>query len=316
MKTDSVLEANRLRWDPRYISFYENYSLRLSDKMARWGLCLNSTFISKKNTRDASAHLEMLFIKRDPYFSCLRLAKTYSLVETDPFHSERFFTLEDNYLSVDAAKGMLSDQSKQITWDLLFEDPSHSHCFEQPVLNLFFKNHFLSPRLAVRVSGSVIADHHPYRLERVKAYQSHRWGVSWPRQEVWGYCNTFAEDDSAVFEGWHWGQSIFLYFCVEGQSYCAYPLWPWRKVSRYDDTHWQIAVRFGNIKFEVTFNRDPREVMELNLTGFQDEKTICKTGLLSACELKVFEKRQKEWVLTKTLTSLSATFENRFLSSP
>lgn len=317
MSLNTVIGGNRLRWDGKKNPFYEIYYLKLANGKEGWSFWARYTLLIPKGEREkAQASLWGIFARLTPEPSFIGLKTTHLLSHLDPFHSERFIELKDNFLSIDAAQGLLSDSDHQINWQFQFEDPTRSACL-YPHRFLYSsplpKTKFLEPRLSTYVSGSLKVDHQVLRLDKHRAHQAHIWGTEYAKRWAWGNCNEFEEDPTAVFEGLTAQIAlgpltsppmVLFYFIFEGEEYRGNRFLQWfSNKSEFHLNEWKFTVICRDTKFDGLIKRDVSQIVGVEYQGPRGEKRYCHNTMMADMELKIFKKEKKEWNFYKTLTS-------------
>src|SRR3990167_11424075 len=111
MSLNSVSNGNHLFWDGKRSPFYEVYYLKIVDGEKGWSFWARYTLlVPKKEKGKAEASVWGIFSRADAP-GAIALKKTYPLFRIDPFHSERFLQIQENFLSLDSAYGELADSN-------------------------------------------------------------------------------------------------------------------------------------------------------------------------------------------------------------
>ncbi|MBI4411150.1 MAG: hypothetical protein HY541_01540 [Deltaproteobacteria bacterium] len=329
MSLSNVSNGNRLRWDGKKSPFYEVYYLKITDAEKGWSFWARYTLLSpKKEMGKADAAIWGIFSRLSGQArlgnpATVALKQIHPLFRIDPFHSERFIQIQENFLSLDAAVGELADSDHEIRWDLRFEDPTLSTAlYPYPFLYRFPfpKTKFLEPRLSTHVSGRLTVDRETISLNHHRAHQAHLWGSAYARRWVWGNCNQFSEDPSAVFEGVVAQIKLgpipspplaLFYFIVEGREYRANSIVQWIKNdSTHDLLTWQFSAECGEVKFAGTVSRDIAAIAGVEYQGPNGERRYCHSSMFADMRLEMYRRQNKEWILAKHLTARkTAAFE-------
>ena len=320
MSLNSVSNGNHLFWDGKRSPFYEVYYLKIVDGEKGWSFWARYTLlVPKKEKEKAEASVWGIFSRANAP-GAIALKKTYPLFRIDPFHSERFLQIQENFLSLDSAYGELADSNHEIRWDLRFEDPTLSaSLYPYPFLYRlpFPKTKFLEPRLSTHISGRFVIDKETIVLAHHPAHQAHLWGTAYARRWVWGNCNQFSEDPTAVFEGVTAEIKVgpiptpplaLFYFIVEGREYRANSIFKWMKnKSTHDLKLWQFEAVCGDAKFVGTVTRDIPAIVGVEYRGPNGEKRYCHSSMLADMRLEMYRKEGGQWVLAKNLTARKTT---------
>ncbi|MBI2338981.1 MAG: hypothetical protein HYU99_01240 [Deltaproteobacteria bacterium] len=321
MSLNTVSNGNRLRWDGKRNPFYEVYYLKIVDPDKGWSFWGRYTLcVPKKEREKATASVWGIFCRPSTSLragpTTVALKQTYPLNRIDPFHSERFLQIQEDFLSLDSAVGRLGDSDHEIAWNLQFEDPTLSaglYPYGFLYRGSFPKTKFLEPRLSTHVTGTLTIDKEVLRLFHHPAHQAHLWGTAYARRWVWGNCNQFEEDPTAVFEGLVAQIKLgpipspplaLFYFIVEGREYRANSIIRWIKNdSCHDLAVWQFEAISGETKFEGVVRRDVGSLTGVEYLGPNGERRFCHNTMMGDMELKISRKENKEWVFKKTLTA-------------
>ena len=197
-------EANITRFDGRKEGFYEVYFIEVQDADCASGLWVRYTLHSpKRGDGPPVAELwAMYFDREDP-------TKRRALKKTVPFKEARVGTdrfslcFADAELTQTGCRGAIGEGDDRIEWDLTWgQDKLLIHYpFDAMYSGPFPKAKVTSPHYDMRASGFYTAGDKRWDLDAVPGQQSHIWGTQHALRWIWCHCNTFAEDETAVFEG-------------------------------------------------------------------------------------------------------------------
>lgn len=318
----TVREGNELRWDGVLKPFYETYYLKFVDPEKQWSFWARYTLlIPSQDTGIPSASVWAVFspLNGNP----VAIKKTVPLSETDIFHRDYFIQIKESYLTLDTAYGILENSDHHIQWQIGFEDPTisanlypHDFLYSFPLP----KTKFSEPRLSTFASGFFQVDRNRFSLNHIPSHQAHIWGTQYARRWVWGHCNTFAEDPTAVFEGLvaqiNLGPipspSLALFHILwRDKMYRANSVIKWiSNRSSYDLGEWRFEVTNKGTKFVGHLNRDPSLITGLEYEGPLKEKRYCHNTMMADMTMEIYQKQGGKWVLKETLTAnKSAAFE-------
>lgn len=319
MLTESVSEGNKLRWDGKNAPFYEVYYLKFVDRDARWSFWARYTVLSPA-VGEPSASLWGIF--QQALSPAIALKKTYLLSEIDIFHRDCFIQIGESRLTIDLSTGFLQGKDHQLMWEIYFEDPTISlglYPHEWFYRGSFPKTKFVEPRFSTQVSGQLMVDKTRLDLHSLPAHQAHLWGSGYAQRWVWGHCNQFAEDESAMFEGLVAQVNVaglktpplaLFCFVLEGRKYLANSVIHWfRNVSSHELTLWTFEAQCEGLKFMGTVKRNADLVTGVEYEGPNGEKRYCHSSMMAEMELTVFERDGKNWKVNRKLTSRLAAFE-------
>lgn len=324
MTLNTVSGGNKIRWDGKKNPFYEIYYLKLVDPNQGWSFWARYTLLIPKGEREkGQASLWAIFSTLSSEAGSIALKKSYPLLSLDPFHSDHFIQLGDNFLSLGSAHGAVVDSDHHIQWDFQFEDPSQSACLYPHQFLYSFplpKTKFLEPRVSTRISGRLVVDNQLFKLEGHPAHQAHIWGTEYAQRWVWGNCNGFEEDETAIFEGLTAEIAVgpfksppmsLFYFFFEGREYRANKMTQWfSNRSDYDLCEWRLMAVCGDMKFDGRVTRDVSQIIGVEYLGPRGERRYCHNTMMGTMELNIYKKEKKRWNLYKTLTAKkSCAFE-------
>lgn len=322
MTLNTVQGGNRLRWNGAQKPFYEIYYLKLVDPKKQWSFWVRYTLLSPIADREEpSASVWGIFHRQGE--EPIAIKQTVRLSIIDVYHSGRFIQIEDNYLALDATYGNLEEDTHRIKWDLMFEDPTMSICLypHRFLYSIPFpKTKFLEPCVSTYVSGTIQIGRESFKLDHCLAHQAHIWGTQYAQRWVWGNCNMFQEDPTAIFEGLvaqiPLGPFIsppmaLFYFVWEGKPYQANGLIKWFKnKSQHHLLEWEFEAICKKTKFIGRLHRRPDQIAGVQYHGPHGEKRFCHNTMRADMTLDIFAKDGKRWASQERLTSIGgAAFE-------
>lgn len=320
MKLNTAGAANRLQFDGKKRPFFEIYYLKVVDpgqKMALWARYTLLSPASKSSLPTAT----LWGIFQAPGATPIALKKTLPLHEVDIFHKDFFIQIQDNYLSLDGARGHIGDSDHLIRWDLQFEDPNTLFAL-YPCRAMYSKmspvTKFIEPRAHTFVTGSVHADQRAFHFTHHPAHQAHLWGKGYVHSWAWAHCNMFREDPDCWMEVLSARVKIgplsapalkLAGIFYEDRLYQITNPLHWLKCpSQLGWAEWVIEVSFDLIRFVIRIHRDPADIFGVEYEGPRGEERTCYTSLQSHTEMKVYKRRPKKpWHLVKELTSQGTT---------
>lgn len=322
MDLKTIQGGNKLKWDGKRRPFYEIYYIKVVHPQAQWSFWVRYTLlVPKDKTKQATAHVWAIF--DHGVSGAVALKKSYALHEMDLLHSERFFQMGDDYLSLEGAHGGISGHRQEIAWHLEFEDPTQSMAlYPHPVwYHLPFpKTKFIEPQWTTFLSGTIKANGVTHRLHHVPAHQAHIWGTQYARRWVWGHCNQFKEDPTAVFEGLVAQVPLgpvmsppLSLFCFrwKDEIHAANQVWKWfTNESSHDLGQWQFTAMASPYQFVGHLTREPARLVGIEYEGPLGERRFCHNTMLAHMQLQVFKRSAKKWQLIQTLhAENTAAFE-------
>jgi len=288
MSFDTVTSGNKIRWDGKKNPFYEIYYLKLVDPVQGWSFWARYTLLIPKGAGDqGQASLWAIFTQQNAEPNCIALKKNFPLTKLDPFHSQHFIQLHDNFLSLGGAHGAMEDSDHHIQWNFQFEDPSVSSCLYPYNFLYSFpipKTKFLEPRLTTKMSGRLVIDGRLFKVEKHPGHQAHIWGTEYAKRWAWANCTGFKEDETAVFEGLTAEIAVgpigtppmsLFYFIFEGKHYRANGLRCWfSNKSDYNLGEWRLSAQCLGLKFEGVIKRDFATVVGVEYLGLMERGAI------------------------------------------
>lgn len=199
--------GNLLRWDGRKRGFYEVYYLKFNDQESRSAAWLRYTLTSplKKVGRP---YCELWGI----FFDALDPRRNFAVKQRYPidrlaWDRDRFRVgIADAGLEMNRCHGAITDPERgfSLAWDLEFD--SRTPIFYYYPWKRFYslplpRTKVVVPHLDARFSGKLNANGRELEPKEARGEQTHLWGSRHNLRWAWAHCNTFREDDCAVFEG-------------------------------------------------------------------------------------------------------------------
>jgi hypothetical protein len=198
---------NLLRWDGEKRGFYEVYYLKWNHAQSHSAGWIRYTLTSPllKAGEPCCELWGIFFDTKDPA-SSFAVKQRYS-IDRLTWDRDRFRVgIADASLEMNHCHGSITDRERGnfISWDLEFDSKTPT-LYYYPWKRFYSlplpRTKVLVPHLDATFSGKLTASGRKIELEGARGEQTHLWGTKHNLRWVWGHCNTFEEDDSAVFEG-------------------------------------------------------------------------------------------------------------------
>lgn len=298
--------GNLLRWDGRKRGFYEVYYLKFNDPGSRSAAWIRYTLTSPLE-KVGEPRCELWGI----YFDAVDPQNNFAVKQSYPidrlsWDRERFrVDIADAGLEMNRCHGAISDpqRGKSMSWDLEFDS-------ETPIFYYYPWKRFYSlpvprtkvmiPHLDARFSGKLVANRREIELKSVPGMQTHLWGTKHNLRWVWGHCNTFREDDSAVFDGAD-GQvkhgpiesAHFKMFYVktrDREHFFNSPLKWLQNRSRFHLGHWEFEAHDKEIQIVGEVKSSCDRFVGVTYQDPDGEPLWCNNTKTASISLKLFEK--------------------------
>lgn len=207
VSVDSKEKDNLLRWDGKKLGFYEVYYLKLNDQKSRTAAWIRYTLTSPlKEVREPCCELWGIFFDAVDPQNNFAVKRRYP-IDRLSWGRERFRVgIADAGLEMNHCHGSINDpeRGKSMSWDLRFDSKTPT-LYYYPWKRFYTlplpRTKVLVPHLDATFSGKLTANGREIELKGARGEQTHLWGTKHNLRWVWGHCNTFREDESAVFEG-------------------------------------------------------------------------------------------------------------------
>lgn len=306
---------NLLIWDGETRGHYEVYYLKLNDPEAEVACWLRYT-LSAPLRGEPVAELWGIFFNRNEPARNLALKAACPWSEATGSRDSFRFQIGAAVLEHARAQGELWRGDQVLRWDLRWEPNTTSlrHLpFEWMYRSPFPKTKVLSPNFDIRVSGALEVNGRSYRLQDALGQQSHLWGTRHAEEWVWGHCNAFEEDETAVFEGLSARVRIgplllppLTLFCLQSRGRLYLLNGPWQLLTNRSSAGvgmWRFAGRGSGIRIEGEARCAIEHVVGAEYTDPDGGKRWCHNTKVGDLDLTIFERKGRTWRKVQTLTS-------------
>lgn len=314
-------EANRTVWDGSRRGLYEVYYLKFNDARSGTAYWIRYTLLAPLRGRgDPIAEVwAIAFDARDPRKN-LALRETHPIadlrVRRDPFR----FEVGSAFLEEGRAVGELRRGKDRIRWDLSF-DPSGEPFLPMPGRLLYRlpvpKTKWIIPHIDVRFRGTVEVRGRKISLRDAPGQQTHLWGTKHAERWVWGHCNAFAEDPTAVFEGISPQIRLAGWLTPPGSFFFVRHRGAWWRFAgliqgfrhRSDNRFpvWTFEAEAGSRRIEGEMRGDVADFVGVEYTDPDGQKAWCFNTKVGEMTLRLFERTGGAWTPAATLTSRGTT---------
>ncbi|MBI4208143.1 MAG: hypothetical protein HY538_00350 [Deltaproteobacteria bacterium] len=247
--------TNETVWDRKRRGHYEVYYLKWNHLKTRTAVWLRYTLhVPVAGGGEPTVSLWGIFFDaKDP--SKNQALKSTSVIQDwiskkNPFS----FWIDTAVLTDRSAKGRIEENGKFFEWDLQWDPNPDTICY-LPYAWLYKaplpKTKVLTPNIDIRFHGTFRTQDQTFVCEGEPGEQTHIWGVKHAQRWVWGHCNTFKEDPSAVFWGlsaqipigsWITPPLSVFYFRYRGGEYLVNRLWKgWSHPTDFSLGHWDFT---------------------------------------------------------------------------
>jgi Tocopherol cyclase len=207
MTTDIKEQNNILRWDGEKHGFYEVYYLKWNDEKSRTAYWIRYTLTSPlPGVADPYCELWGIFFDIDDPSKNFAVKDRFAIDKLS-WEQERFkVDISGAELLMNSCCGGINDEenNNSLSWEIEFDSvgDTFKHFPHEKMYTMSFpKTKVLSPHEDCRFSGKVIANGREINFVDAPGQQTHIWGTKHALRWAWGHCNTFKEDESAIWEG-------------------------------------------------------------------------------------------------------------------
>ncbi|MFQ5352295.1 MAG: tocopherol cyclase family protein, partial [Candidatus Binatia bacterium] len=165
----------------------------------------------------------------------------------------------------------------------------------------------------IRVSGTLEVNDRRCQLNDAPGQQSHLWGTKHADGWVWGHCNAFQEDETAVFEGLSVRVRIgpllpppLTLFCLRSGGRLYRLNGPWQLLTNRSTAEvgvWRFAGQGSSIRIEGEARCAVEHLVGAEYTDPDGEKRWCHNAKVGDLRLTVFERAGRDWERVQALTS-------------
>lgn len=307
MSVDEKEQGNLLRWDGRKHGFYEVYYLKFNDQNSRTAAWIRYTLTSPlKKIGEPRCELWGIFFDATEPKNNFAVKQSYP-IDRLSWDLERFRVgIADAGLEMNRCHGSIDDPRRGLSmaWDLKFDSETPLFYY-YPWKRLYRlplpKTKVLIPHLDARFSGKLVAGGREIEFKDAPGVQTHLWGAKHNLRWVWGHCNTFREDDTAVFEGAD-GQikhgpidSAHLkmfYVKARGREHYCNALLKWlTNRSKYRLGHWEFEACDKEVRIVGEVKSDFDRFVGVKYQDPDGEDLWCNNTKTASISLKIFDKQ-------------------------
>jgi len=307
MSTGEKEQGNLLRWDGRKRGFYEVYYLKFNDQKTRTAAWIRYTLTSPlKKIGEPRCELWGIFFDAKEPKNNFAVKRSYP-IDRLSWGRERFrMGVADAVLEMNHCRGEINDPDSggSMSWDLGFDSPSPVFYYF-PWKRLYTlplpKTKVVIPHLNARFSGKLIAGGQEIELKDAPGVQTHLWGTKHNLRWAWGHCNTFREDDSAVFEG---GDAQvkhgpidsahfkMFYLKTRDRELCCNAWLKWlTNRSRYRLGHWEFEACNQEVRMIGEVQSDFDRFVGVKYQDPDGQDLWCNNTKTASINLKIFDKK-------------------------
>ncbi|MDP8224548.1 MAG: hypothetical protein P9L99_14400 [Candidatus Lernaella stagnicola] len=302
MATTQIDRANALRWDGRTRGYYEVYYLKWNDAASRTAGWVRYTLTSPLPAIGKPyCELWGIFFDVDKPANHFGVRNRFAIDALrhadDPFA----VNIGDAELTADRTRGAIhpSASGSLMSWDL------HIRALD-PVARPFphdwmYKGKFPTTKIIVphqnsRFSGVFQVGDRTIELHDAPGQQSHLFGTRHGHRWAWGHCNSFAEDENAVWEGLDGQVKLgpalphFKYFYVKafGQEYWFNSLSQLvLNESRWDTSRWRFGAENAGVKMTGEITTRPGNFVTVGYMDPDGGLLYCHNSKISTMRLEL-----------------------------
>jgi hypothetical protein len=307
MAPEEKEQGNLLRWDGRKRGFYEVYYLKFNDQKSRTAAWIRYTLTSPLE-KVGAPRCELWGI----FFDAAEPANNFAVKQSHPIDRlswgrERFrMGVADAELEMNRCHGYITDagRGKSMSWELDFDSqtPTFYYFPWKRIYTMSFpKTKVVIPHLDARFSGKLIAGGREIDLKDAPGVQTHLWGTRHNLRWVWGHCNAFWEDDSAVFEG---GDAQVKHGPIDSAHFKMFYLktrdrelrcnallkWLTNR-SKYRLGHWEFEACNKEVRMVGEIQSDFDRFVGVKYQDPDGEELWCNNTKTASIRLKIFDKK-------------------------
>ena len=207
MRAFSKEANNILIWDGQTQGFYEVYFLKWNDLKNKTAAWIRYTLTSPlPSVGDPYCELWGIFFDVEQPENNFAVKNRFPISKLHFEKDRHHVKIAEAELLQNSCHANLVDPAtgNEMAWNLTFDsDTPTNHYFPS---DLYYKGGFpktkgLSPHLDARFSGTLEANGRTFKIENAPGQQTHLWGSNHAHRWAWGHCNTFVEDETAIWEG-------------------------------------------------------------------------------------------------------------------
>ena len=315
---------NMVKWEKSRAPFYEVYFIKLNWADFSRALWLRYTLLApKRGLGTPSASVWGMYYDAKQPENNIAVKETISIEQTLIDRDIFYFQIQDSAIYNSGARGRVSSGGHEMQWD--FQFPHNEETFRlYPTIFYYLpfpKTKLLSPNWSVEPKGELKLDKTTIPCPASRACQSHLWGTSHAERWAWAHCNTFVEDESAVFEALtaqvRVGKKLLRPLTVLALRWKGGPMLTFNRVvqwlttkSDYNLDGWSLLAERGHWRVQIRIENQIQQMLGVTYTDTDGAKLYCYHAETAAVRVEIFSSRGGKWQSVKTLTSpLAGAYE-------
>ena len=298
-------QDNILRWDGKKTGHYEVYYMKWNDFASRMAYWIRYTMTSPA-PQVGAPYCELW----GTFFDASEPGKNFALknrfpIEKLSWDKDKFgIRIAGAELAMNACHGKIADEAKgnSLEWEVSFDSPDKTfyHLTPQRMYKGDFpKTKALAPHHDARFTGKVIANGREIKFSNARGQQTHLWGVKHAHRWAWGHCNTFKEDDEAVWEGLDGQIKLgpiksshlkLFYLKYKGKSHYfnVFPKWFTNK-SKWELAHWTFDARDKEIRMVGEISARYEDFVAVTYMDPDGDPLWCNNTELADIKISVYD---------------------------
>ncbi|MBI2890354.1 MAG: hypothetical protein HYY13_06165 [Nitrospirae bacterium] len=307
---------NLLIWDEKKRGHYEVYYLKFNQPSTQAAWWIRYTLCSPLPGKgEPIAELWGIFFDgRNPQGHAA-FKHTFPFTQAKVGRDKFRFQIGEAVLSHSSARGRLDSAGKSLEWDLTFQARDETF-FHFPYAGMYKasipKTKVCSPHINSLFSGTVRANGKTFTLKNEPGQQTHIWGSKHAFRWVWGHCNLFQEDPSAILEVLSAQIKIgplrtpvtsVFHLVHEGRRFTVNRLSESVRVkTKWDIGSWTLRAETEGRRFDVHMAAPLHNFVGVEYTDPDSEKAYCYNTKIADCTVDISERIGGSWKPAGRLT--------------
>ncbi len=321
-------ELNKSRWVLGKRGFYDNYAITFKIEQQSIYITLLYNLFSPIDIYDPHLKISCLIQYKDDPLKSFSIEEITTM-ENGTFSSETFFVkIKENILKNERIKGNIKNNDNNVSWDLSNKDYHPSLLYP---LNVFYDfklptNKIVTPAIDLALFGEFIINNKKYKLDDVKAIQTHNWGSSRPYNWIWGHSNSFKNNEDSFFEAYICKRKLPLNFISQAMSffhlfykgrsyYFNNPIYMLKNKNDYHIGYWSFKTENKDLKISGSFEVEYKDLIALRYKDVNNESLFAHYTTIGKLTIDIYQKIAWSYNKMETLideNNASVEFVNRY----
>lgn len=315
MLLDRKEQDNILRWNKQR-GWYEVYYLKWNDFASKTAYWVRYTLTAPLGTvGEPYCELWGIFFDIDTPDKNFAVKNRFPIDKLS-WDTNRFrITIADAQLTQNACHAKIVDNKNgnSLSWNISFDSQGPtSYLFPSPRFyeGAFPKTKAIMPHQNARFSGTVVANGREITFKDAPGQQTHLWGTKHSLRWAWGHCNTFKEEETAIWEGLDAQIKLgpfpsphfkLFYLETEGKIHHFNRLSHWfNNRSKWRLGHWTFEAKDEEIRIRGEITGRIKDFVAVTYMDPDGEFLWCNNSKVSSIRLDVYTLNGKH---IKTLSS-------------